>query len=377
LDNPCDFFSQKHPWSKYKDLILDYYLEPYLNKVAKLCKPIVVVDCFAGPGKFDDGELGSPLIISQKLLDLHLRGLPVKALYIEANPDLYAKLQKNLKDLTVPAQIHFGNFRDYLEEILNYAKANTIFIYIDPFQPSDLLFEDMELIYNQLHKGQSVEVLINFMTTNFLRYIWSLKSKIFSDDSMNTEHPLVLKVNKIAGGTYWQQIAFNESFSTSEQVDNVAEGYAKQLHKWFQWTLLYPIREKYEHELPKYHLIFGSRHPDAMDLMNGAMVKARREFVGARFVKDYLFANQPEKEVVNLDDIENLIIKTSQKLGKTTWNLLRVSATVANPCMYTESELNAAIKKAIQKGCLKSDCQGDLPPENCTSCNWSTGMIEL
>ena len=69
-----EFFDKKKPWSRYKDSILDYYLEPYLAKVARIGKPIVIVDCFAGAGKYEDGELGSPLIISKWLSRLDQRG---------------------------------------------------------------------------------------------------------------------------------------------------------------------------------------------------------------------------------------------------------------------------------------------------------------
>ena len=31
-----DFFERKREWSKYKDFILGYYLEPYIPKVNKL-----------------------------------------------------------------------------------------------------------------------------------------------------------------------------------------------------------------------------------------------------------------------------------------------------------------------------------------------------
>ena len=144
----------------------------------------------------------------------------------------------------------------------------------------------------------------------------------------------------------------------------ITSGYRDQLSKWFDWTLSYPIKEKYEHEMPKYHLIFGSRYPDAVDLMNQAMVKARREFVGARFIKDMLFDNQPKEEVVDSDEIKEVILTTSKKIGKTTWKLLRVNATVSNPCMYIESEFNRAIKDLIKRGVLKSDCSGEKIEQN-------------
>lgn len=44
-----------------KDEIIKNYLPPYLKKVNKLNEDIILIDSFAGPGKFDDGEQGSPL----------------------------------------------------------------------------------------------------------------------------------------------------------------------------------------------------------------------------------------------------------------------------------------------------------------------------
>ena len=70
MDSVYDFFKRKRDWSKYKDLILDYYLGPYLQIVKQIRKPILVVDCFAGPGRFDDGQSGSPLIIAKHLQKL-------------------------------------------------------------------------------------------------------------------------------------------------------------------------------------------------------------------------------------------------------------------------------------------------------------------
>ena len=68
------FFKAKRPWSKYKGFILRYYLETYIPKVATLKKPILIVDCFAGCGQFDDGEPGSPLIIASIINKWHDKG---------------------------------------------------------------------------------------------------------------------------------------------------------------------------------------------------------------------------------------------------------------------------------------------------------------
>jgi len=364
LEQAQEFFDSKKPWSKYKDLILDYYLQPYLWKIKNLRKPILVVDCFAGPGRFEDGEPGSPLIILDKLGALHEKGYKVTGYFIEKEEPLFHRLKKNVAEVSVPSIPRKGDFRDFVAEIAELAQDSSVFVYLDPKKPSQLLFEDMKLVYDNLHSGRSVEVLINFMSWSFLRGVWGNQEKILSNGIVIPEHPLTLRFDGIAGGKYWQDIAFKSQVSRNEQADMLAKGYADSLHTWFKCVLSYPIREKYESQFPKYHLIFGSRHSDALELMNRAMVKARREFVREGFIEGYLFPNQPEKEVIKLTEVEKVIVDTAKKVGRSAWRNLRVQATISNPCIYTDSEFNKAIKGAIKKGDLNSNCTGTKTEEN-------------
>ena len=57
-----DFFVEKKAWSVVKDELLGCYFMPYVSKILHTYRPLVYVDCFAGKGKFDDGNPGSPLI---------------------------------------------------------------------------------------------------------------------------------------------------------------------------------------------------------------------------------------------------------------------------------------------------------------------------
>ncbi len=80
-----NFFEKKKEWSKKKDRILSTYLKPYLAKVAITKKPLIFIDCFAGKGKFDDGEIGSPLII-KNACDNYVKNysaIDVKLIFIE------------------------------------------------------------------------------------------------------------------------------------------------------------------------------------------------------------------------------------------------------------------------------------------------------
>ena len=57
-----DFFVEKKAWSVVKDELLGCYFKPYVQKILFTHRPLVYVDCFAGKGKFEDGNPGSPLI---------------------------------------------------------------------------------------------------------------------------------------------------------------------------------------------------------------------------------------------------------------------------------------------------------------------------
>lgn len=358
MKNPSEFFRKKRPWSKYKDLILDYYLEPYLAKVARLRRPILVVDCFAGPGRFDDGQPGSPLIISRRLEDAQRRSAEVLGFYVEKDCTLHAQLVKNTREIQVPARTRCGDFREHIAEIADLARDHTVFIYLDPIKPSDLLFADMECVYRQLQHGRSVEVLINFMSKGFLRAARGLGSQILLDRSGQNTDERVRRWDSVAGGTFWRDIVGDNQAPNIAKIEQLAKGYAKRLNAHFEWVLSYPVRDKYEDTFPKYHLTFGSRHTDAIELMNRAMVKARREFVGTRFVDGCLFDCRPEAEVIDPQQIELVVLTTCRAIGRTTWKNLRVRATVANPCTYTDSEINGAIKRAIQTNRIASDATG-------------------
>src|SRR3954464_9646142 len=129
----CDFFAKKRDWSKYKDFILGYYLEPYIPKVNTLKKPILVVDCFAGRGEFGDGQPGSPLIIAPILKKWREKGVPIRGLFIEAEPTNHEHLAAALRGYRDLAQTRLGTFDEDLPEIARQARQNTVFLYVDPY----------------------------------------------------------------------------------------------------------------------------------------------------------------------------------------------------------------------------------------------------
>ena len=354
-----EFFRRKKPWSRYKDLILDYYLKPYLAKVSRIGKPVAVIDCFAGAGKFRDGQAGSPLIIHGRLQDLHARGISVRGVFIEKDKNLFRHLQQSVPTNSVPVTLLKGDFHKHLQMITELAKTHSVFVYLDPINPSHLEFNDLADVYAQLAKGQSVETLINFLTTPFLRGIRGVMERIIYQEKVDVSSSMATRLDQIAGGRYWRKIVEDIAIPDAQKVDQFAEQYANQLSKWFKWRITYAVRRKYADAMPKYHLIFGSRHEDAIDLMNKAMVNARRKFLGAQFVEGQLFDSTPQSESIEPPEIRAAVVMRAKVVGRTTWKLLRVHTTIANPCRYTDTEINHAIKQAIVDGFLGSTGDGN------------------
>jgi three-Cys-motif partner protein len=213
-----NFFAHKREWSKRKDEIIGCYLPAYLPKIMTLKKPVVIVDGFAGPGKFDDGEAGSPLIICDCISQTFAKKLrdrqDVKLICVETIPTLYERLETNLAPFAF-ATAKPGKFSDYSGDISRLAESRSVFLYVDPFTVEGLIWADLEQIYRGLELGNSVEILLNLNSGSFIRRgLAALKLQLDEMDDENevpvdveiSETPQIEKLDAVAGGKWWQHL---------------------------------------------------------------------------------------------------------------------------------------------------------------------------
>lgn len=312
-----DFFQSKKPWSPYKDMILAYYLTPYLPKVCSLRKPVAVVDCFAGPGRFKDGTDGSPLIIAKAVRQSASKGKAVSALFIEEKRKYFQQLQESVKDYRDICRTVHGSFEDSAREIAILARRNTVFVYIDPYGIKPLRFDILAGIYANLARGSSVEVLLNFNASSLVRNgLAALKCRqpreIEYDNDVAQEEEVDRTMtpddlDSIAGGDYWRAIVTRDIPFSEKEVQCVSE-YIRIMKRYFDEVCSYGIKEKYEHTVPKYRLLFGSRHEDAFILMNAAICNARDKFLGKQRVEGYLFDMRADDEIHDPNRLREAIV---------------------------------------------------------------------
>lgn len=278
-----DFFIEKKPWSKVKDELLGCYLKPYVSKILCTRKPLAYVDCFAGKGKFDDDNPGSPIIA----LDIFKQGLVstkvdrdarIEAAFIDIN---YASdLHKNLSaypEITIVS----GAYEDTIDDLLKSKEGSNVFLYIDPYGIKALDCSKFDAFANG--KFNTVELLINMNSFGFIREACNAmetKFKIGEDsffDELVEYEPTIFDstdksikaLNRIAGGNYWKTIIARYK---SGEIDGYkaeeyfSEQYCQRLRKSYRYVLNMPIRI-HQNQHPKYRMIHATNHPDGRVLM--------------------------------------------------------------------------------------------------------------
>jgi len=360
------FFNEKRHWSKRKDKILECYLPPYLSKIATQGHPVLIVDAFAGPGKFGDGEPGSPLIICQSIQKSLSKGLsvPVAALCIEADKESFSELSRSIEHFPF-AEARCGRFGDYIQEIQEKAKDHSVFLYVDPFTVEGLDWLRMDCVFQHLSISRmSIEILMNFNARSFVRRgLAALKLAIPEldleiEDSEEIDAPLATPpsiegLNTVAGGDWWQNI-LESSSNFAEKVQNVTNFVCERLRERFQEVCQHAIKALPHHTVPKYYLIFGSRHPDALILMNEEMVKSLRTLADLAKPRDpTLFEMRPVELVPDIEKLPPIILKyTSQPAERGT-----VILNVIRECFgrFSRKEIRGCIEQLLKNDKLRSE----------------------
>ncbi len=289
----------------------------------------VFLDGFAGPGVYEGGEPGSPLIAIRTLVDHshfdQLSRTEFVFLFVEADPDRFLRLQQELdrfwrdrvggKPSNVKVESVNEEFAAVATDVITAARGQgrqlaPTLAFIDPFGWSGV---PLDLI-GELLASDKCEVLFNFMYGHMNRFV-------------GVEQPSV-------------QRHFTELFGTSEAEHRQAAALTGDDRKSF-------LRNLYEHQLREvggfrfvrsfemmdvgrrrtaYFLMFGTRHPKGLQVMKDAMW-AIDQVAGVRFSgyagsQQVMFGETPDfsplmealcehfaGQVVSVDAVEQFVIE--------------------------------------------------------------------
>jgi three-Cys-motif partner protein len=329
----ADFFKTKRDWSLRKDLILQDYLVPYLPKMASQGRPVLVVDGFAGPGRFDDGQPGSPLIICEAVRARRANSAAgvFKALLVERDPELFGRLKDNTSQFRDFLTVRNDSFGEVLPDIEKAVSENNVFLYLDPFTVTGLAWNSLDRIFQHVNHKQSVECLINFNVFALARVACVALGKKFKDISdeegmVGESGSTIATVNESLGGEWWQE-PFRAAKEFSAACEILTRGYVDKLRGRFAEVCWHEIKERHAHSIAKYILVFGSRHPAALELMNDAMAKSLQHLAQIEAPTEaLLFENRPKTLVPDSSELDASLLtagKSEQPRGALILSIIR------------------------------------------------------
>lgn len=350
------FFDVKREWSKRKDLVLGHYLTPYLSKIARVKRPVLIVDGFAGRGKFRDGNPGSPLLIAEVVREVRQTspGTAFSILCVERSDEIIDDLRGFVGN---EATVVHGRFQDQISEVAARAKNESVFLYLDPYTSTGLHLADLERVFAALRNGMSVEVLMNFNGAAIARHGASVLGvtvepevdKDLANESVKTE-----SIDAVLGGSWWQAI-IRADVAFADKVARITDGYCRRLSEFFAEVLVHTVFEKSTHALPKYTLVFGSRHEDSLELMNDAMAKSRAMLADKEMPSEpTLFETRSESlvpDVSRLPETVLQIIGTRRMSRKSLMNAI-VRDHLGK---YLWKDIRGAIQSLLETGRLLSE----------------------
>lgn len=318
-DQIDEFFERKREWSRVKDKILGDYIVCYLRTVKERGRPIILIDAFAGPGRFADGSEGSPLIVC-KAIEAEGRGA-TRCIFADIRPAHRDALALCIRDYTKRgfAETPLADFTEALNRASEIGVDCTLFFYLDPWGLKELQFSTLRQIYER-DTRQSTEVLINFSFRTFMRMSgnWSYGDAAREVDR-KVKSAKVEIVDGVMGGDYWRAIVADQSLSKTEREDAVIAAYLERIREFFAFAYSIPVKVADDgpsvpsDDVAKYHLIFGSRNGRAVRYMNDVAMNASKAY-REKLTEGVLFDMTPSRyQPTPIDQVKSEIINAVAK----------------------------------------------------------------
>ena len=171
-------FQNPPPHTRAKHEILRRYLEAWLPIQSRYNQRIVYIDGFAGPGRYANGDRGSPLIALDAVKD-HTGRLAeeIVFLFVEANAGAHRTLQDTLAEYECPRNVSvrppiLGQFDQEMTSVLDEldhqgSRLAPTFAFIDPFGFSGTPFS----VVRRIMSHDRCETLITFMYEEINRFV--------------------------------------------------------------------------------------------------------------------------------------------------------------------------------------------------------------
>jgi three-Cys-motif partner protein len=263
--------------------ILKRYPVVFASAAGQRAARVVLLDGYAGRGRYDDDTPGSPML----LLDTaaHTSSFRhVECLFVErdrANFEELCKVIEEHRTTDVACEAYEGELSHHLEAILGRAADAALFAFLDPFGTA-LNYDELTQRFLGRPERPPTEVLLHF-SVNAVRRIGGLLRKLGGETKArrDADRKTIERVDRFLGGDWWHEIAHDatdEPGVSTKIAEQVADRYCRQVAKATNYgALWYPVRDRPD-LTPEYFLVLFARHPYAFWRFNDSLSKANLEW---------------------------------------------------------------------------------------------------
>lgn len=343
------FFQGKRPWSRIKDEVLRRYMVPYVAKIAKLRRPILLIDGFAGPGVFDDGSIGSPLIMVDAAESRATDGYI--AIFMNRCREHHSKLEGALAGVVQRGSVFAiqGDSQSLLGRIHELLVDHSVFLYLDPFGLKGCEFDTIRPFLER-DPRYSTEIVIN-MSVPTMHRLATRHAVREGRGGESRRESLNRRLSVVLGGEWWKEIMWTDA-EPEWKVSHVLEQYRRQLQVYLPYSGSCPVREKQGAGL-KYFVTFCSRHLHAMELMNDIMRNAYEGHLHEAWVKDTFFHNTHWTDWTPSDKRDILVLKQAEAMNGASRKEIWIDTVQRHFMTMTSSEFKDSVKRLCQEGKLQ------------------------
>lgn len=344
------------PHTRAKHEILRRYLGAWFPILGSGNTRVVYIDGFCGPGRYQDGEDGSPIIALKEAMS-HSKLLAknkLTFLFLDEREDRINQLKEEIEGMNLPPNFTAlplcGKFEE-LEELLNHLKSEgkqlaPTFVFIDPFGFSGLPFR----LVQRLLENEKTEVFVNIMISAINRFL------------CHPEDGVRKRIVELYGTDEVLNIA---QTSTDRDLD-LRLLYQRQLQKSARFVRYFEMRDRRNQLI--YCLFFASNHPLGHSKMKEAFWKVDKQ-TGFCFSD----ATDPHQLIMfEQEDISFLISDLRMKFSRKNVLVKEIENYVEDETMFTGKHMRKALKQLEDQGKItvedaktdgKKRRKGTFPPE--------------
>jgi three-Cys-motif partner protein len=274
--------SSDHAQSVFKHAIIRQYLPPFLAMTGSTSQDrrVVVLDGFAGRGRYPDGTPASAELIMRAVQSLQ-GSRKVTMFFVENDLHHYQPLNTVVSEYAaqgLEATALPGSVDDHLDEVIKAAQGVPLFVFLDPCGAL-LPFQRLARMVGKARRSTRppTEVLLNFSADFTRRTAGQLAAG-------RTEEAGISRLDVTCGGPWWRGVAMDAQRSSPARsfepaAKAVVERYAQRLAQaGAMLPVTVPVRRRLHHQ-PVYHLVFLTRSPYGLWVFAEALGAARQTWL--------------------------------------------------------------------------------------------------